>query len=123
MPACLARVKARISPAAMSRVSSGLGNFAIASLSSARLTAAFLNGSEERPAMMRSALQWKRGGVDGERVGALEPFERILERDGRSPFSRMEPPHEMGLPPPINMNFKAHGRDGGCVAADGARPD
>ncbi len=58
--------------------------------------------------MMRSALQWKRGGVDGERAGALEPFERILKRDGRSTLSRMEPPHEMGLPSPINMNFKAH---------------
>src|SRR5213082_750349 len=71
---------------------------------------AVLNGSEERSAMMRSALQWKRGGVDGERVRSLEPFERILKRDGRSLFSRMEPPHEMGLLPPINMNFKAHER-------------
>src|ERR1017187_1802786 len=46
------------------------------------IRAAVVNCPEERPAMMSAALQWKRCGVDGERIGALEPFERILKRDG-----------------------------------------
>ena len=43
----LARVSARISPAAMSRVSSGLGNFARASWLSARLTTSFRPGASQ----------------------------------------------------------------------------
>ena len=36
--------------------------------------------------------------MDGEGIIALKPFGRLLERNRRASFSRMESAHKMGLP-------------------------
>jgi hypothetical protein len=58
--------------------------------------------------MMSAALHRKRCGVNSEGVNTLEPISLILKPDGRTQFSPMEPPNEVGLPLPINMDFQAH---------------
>jgi hypothetical protein len=60
--------------------------------------------------MMSAALQRKRCGVNSEGVNPLEPFGLILKRDGRTLFSPVKPPNEVGLPLPINMDFQVHVR-------------
>src|SRR5258706_7641261 len=72
---------------------------------------AVVNCAKERARMMRAALQRQRCGIDGERISAVEPFERILKRNGRVAFGRAEATHEMGLALPIDMDLQAHERE------------
>lgn len=79
--------------------------------SSPTVRSAIPNGPEEHSAMMRAPLERKRCRVNGKGVTALKPFGRILKRNRSAAVSRMEPPHEMGLSLPVNMDFEAHGRE------------
>ncbi len=69
-----------------------------------------LEHSKQPRLVVGTLLQWKRGGIDGECVCAVEPRTSILKCRGTSFFCRIKAPDLMRLSPPVYVNLQIHVR-------------